>query len=70
MFPFCQITQLELGLIDGIGDIHSVLEEKFGANVQIVPVKQRRNIMQAFSENIATTAFTQVEDRLMSSRFF
>ena len=33
---------LELGLIDGVGDLHSVLRERFGENVRLRPIKVKR----------------------------
>jgi signal peptide peptidase SppA len=36
------IQALELGLVDGIGDVRSVLRQRFGSNVQLRPVTESR----------------------------
>jgi signal peptide peptidase SppA len=70
-----------LGLIDGIGDLRSVMREKFGEDVKLRPVGPGRSWLQrrlglsesrsspSWSATWAETALTAVEDRLLWSRF-
>jgi signal peptide peptidase SppA len=70
-----------LGLVDGIGDMRSVMREKFGEDVKLRLIGPGRSWLQrrlglsesrsapSWSANWAETALTAVEDRLLWSRF-
>ena len=76
---------LELGLIDGIGDVNSILRKKFGPDVRIKPVKQHQSFLKrkfGFGEvdhyhsnysvnaaNIAGNLLVAIENRLAWQRF-
>ena len=76
---------LELGLIDGIGDVNSILREKFGADVRIKPVKQHQSFLKrkfgfgevdhdhsnysANTANLAGNLLAAIENRLAWQRF-
>lgn len=69
---------LKLGLIDGIGDMRSVMRERFGDEVRLVPVRQgkgwlrhrlRLGAQRDDSGLWADGALAAIEERLMWSRF-
>ena len=66
---------LELGLIDGIGDLRQVLRERFGDKVRLRPVGVRRGWRPWRSGSIAASPdwasglVAAVEERLMWNRF-
>ena len=71
-------TALELGLVDHLGDLRGVLEERFGENVDIRVLQIKRSlwgmgkaggVMSHFAENVAVTTLDAVEDRMTRSRF-
>ena len=71
------VKGLELGLVDSLGDIHQVLRERFGPDVRIRPVAERRPLfglprfgLPGFSgAALAADALAAVEDRALWSRF-
>ena len=72
---------LEMGLIDGIGDMRSVMRAKFGDRVKLKPVTRRRPFLRrrfGFAGPIggapepgdwAATAIAAIEERLIWNRF-
>lgn len=63
---------LELGLIDGLGDIHEVLRSRYGEKVELVDIAPKRGLftlprigLGAFAGDVVA----QVEDRAAWSRF-
>ena len=69
---------LELGLIDGIGDTRSVMRERFGDKVKLVPMRDGRGWLrrrlradaQGSDAGVwADGALAAIEERLMWSRF-
>lgn len=42
----------ELGLIDGTGDIYSILYEKYGKNIQIKHIQENKGFMSSIKESI------------------
>lgn len=74
---------VELGLADGIGDIRTVLREKFGEKVRMVPIMERRSALRALLGRAEAPAppggfvagalvdglIDAVEERLLWSRF-
>ncbi len=75
---------LEMGLIDGIGDLRSVMRERFGDKVRLreigVPqsfLRKRLGLFESLGknsglldiENMATNIMSTIEERLIWSRF-
>ncbi len=65
---------VELGLIDALGDLRTVMREKFGENVRFVPVTGRKGWLRRklggqTLDNLPGAALAAVEDRLMWKRF-
>lgn len=65
------VRGLELGLIDGIGDIHEVLRTRYGDKLDLIPIAPKRGLftlprlgMAAFAGDVAA----HVEDRVAWSR--
>ena len=56
---------LELGLIDGIGTHHSILESRFGKDVRIVTVHQKRAFFP-FGSTLAEAFIDNVSDRFFA----
>ncbi len=68
---------VELGLADAIGDVRSVMREKYGNDVRLVPVAERRSFLRsvfvrtrapAIEADFADRVLTAVEERLIWSR--
>jgi signal peptide peptidase SppA len=68
---------LELGLIDGIGEIHSVLKQKYGDKLDLIEVNRPGSWLQrrlgGFSSHLGATAASslldEIEIRALWSRF-
>ncbi|MCF4166883.1 S49 family peptidase [Zavarzinia compransoris] len=71
---------VELGLIDGLGDVRSRLREEFGPKMRLIPIAHRRRLFRfgprLFSSNlseggrgIAGDALSTLEERGLWSRF-
>lgn len=72
---------IELGLVDAIGDLHSVLKEKYGEKVQLKPVKRSRGMMampsfpfgsqidEELGASIASGLISAAEDRALWARY-
>ena len=75
---------LEIGLIDGIGDLRSVMRKRFGENVRLRQIgvpqsfwRQRLGLSESLgnnaglldTENMATSILSTIEERLTWSRF-
>jgi ClpP class serine protease len=65
---------LELGLIDGIGHMHEILERRFGEKVEIRPIEKPRGwglrrLGFSSAEDVAGHLASAIEDRAMWSRF-
>jgi signal peptide peptidase SppA len=77
------VQAVDLGLADGIGDVRTVMREKFGEKVRLVPIMERRSALRSFlgrteapvpSRANAGTALIDalidaVEERFLWSRF-
>ena len=72
------VRGLDLGLIDGLGDMHSVLRERFGKELRLKPIAPKRSLIQlprfgfgadAQAGNLMTSAIASLEDRALWSRF-
>ena len=75
---------LEMGLIDGIGDLRSVMRERFGERVRLRPIGIQRSFWQrrlgleerssgnfdiSYTGNLATDVMAAIEERLTWNRF-
>ena len=67
---------LELGLVDSLGDLHQVLRERFGPEVRIRPIVEKRSLFSLprfglpfGGSSLATEAVVALEDRALWSRF-
>ncbi len=60
---------LDLGLIDGIGTIESVLRDRVAANVQIKRISIRRPFWRRGPSVVFDDAIAQIEERLAWARF-
>lgn len=65
------VRGLELGLVDGLGDIHEVLRTRFGDKVELLPIAPKRGLFSL--PRLGISALTgdvaaQMEDRAVWSR--
>jgi serine protease SohB len=72
---------LELGLIDGLGELRGVMRARYGDKVDLVKIGGRRSLLSAlrgggvaavggaFSETLVERALQAVEERALWSRF-
>jgi signal peptide peptidase SppA len=65
------VRGLELGLVDGLGDLHEVLRTRFGDKVELLPIAPKRGLLTlprvglaAFAGDVAAT----LEDRSVWAR--
>ncbi len=67
----------DLGLVDGLGSMESVLREKLGERVKLVPFTPKKGLAGIFSsklgisqtQNLPEAAFTAVEEQVLWQRF-
>lgn len=63
---------VELGIIDGIGDIHSLMRERFGKDVRFIPVTKPKSFLKKYfggmSESIVGAAIDKIEARGLWNR--
>jgi signal peptide peptidase SppA len=70
------VRGLELGLVDGLGDLHQVLRDRFGSEVRVRPIAAKRPLLSLprfglstlSASPIAAEALAALEDRLVWSR--
>jgi signal peptide peptidase SppA len=76
---------IELGLVDGLGDMRSVLKQRFGDRTRLKPISQARGLFgrralfgirgseglspEGFAERAASGLIAAIEDRALWSRF-
>jgi len=63
---------LELGLIDGIADFRSKMQEKFGKNVEFIKISSKKSILKnLFSEktNLVEKFFCNLEEKISFNKF-
>lgn len=66
---------VDLGLIDGLGDVRSVLRAEFGPKVRLIPIAHRRRLFRFGprladgGRGIAGDALSTIEERGLWSRF-
>lgn len=72
------VRGLDLGLIDALGDMHTVLRERFGKDVRLKSIEPKRGLIQMprigfgsqiSAGTIASEAIATLEDRALWSRF-
>jgi ClpP class serine protease len=63
----------ELGLVDRIGDLHSVLRERYGEKVDLKPVAAERGFLRRrlgmTANDMAGATVAAIEERLLWNRF-
>ncbi len=65
------VKGLELGLVDGLGDLHEVLRTRYGEKVELLPISPKRGLLSLPRIGFAALAgdvAAQVEDRVAWSR--
>jgi signal peptide peptidase SppA len=64
------IRGLELGLIDSIGDLHQVLRDRFGKDIQLKVIEPRRGLfsLPPLGFSMTSDAVAALEDRTLWSR--
>lgn len=70
---------LEMGLIDGIGNLHDLMRERYGEEVKLISIQARRSMWRrifprsgtgsALSSEWTASALSAAEERLMWNRF-
>ena len=63
---------IELGLADGIGSIHQILEKKFGKKIKIKLINQKKSFLQRrLSSSLLNSdeILNKIEEKIMFSRF-
>ncbi len=70
---------LELGIVDGLGDLHATLRDRFGNRVRIKPIRPKRGLFQlprlpftgaaTDAGDLTGAVIAAIEDRLAWSRF-
>ena len=65
---------LELGLVDGLGELRATLQSRYGAKVHLPAIGPRRRLLQRFGlgaavDGIGPTTLAAIEERLHWQRF-
>lgn len=62
---------LDLGLIDGLGDLHETLRSRYGRDIELKPIEAKRGLLNLprFGFSIASDVSATVEDRAAWARF-
>ncbi len=65
------IRGLDLGLIDGLGDLHETLRSRYGRDIELKPIEAKRGLLNLprFGFSIASDVSATVEDRAAWARF-
>jgi signal peptide peptidase SppA len=59
---------IEVGLIDGIGNVHSTLKKKYGENIKMIPIEESRSLISSLKSAIGlNTLFKTMFDQMISS---
>ncbi len=69
-------TALKLGLIDAIGDVHSVMQERYGKKVKLVKIEKEKGLLKRtfgasgnFAAVLVEATAAKIEERIMWGRF-
>lgn len=62
-------SSVEMGLTDGIGHLVPKMKDLYGDKVRLVPLGQRRSLMQRFGLTMADTMMGSVEERALWARY-
>jgi signal peptide peptidase SppA len=61
---------LELGLIDGVCDMRTKMKEKFGSDVKIIKISNKKSFLKSlFSENLIEGAINKIEEKIKFNQF-
>ncbi len=71
------VRGIDLGLVDAIGDMHTVLRERFGDDVKLKPLKTKRGMFSMprfgmsanISQGLGADLISAVEERSLWARF-
>lgn len=62
------VRGLELGLVDGLGDLHETLRSRFGDKVRLKLIEPKRGLFQLPRLGLAADAAAAIEDRALWTR--
>ena len=62
------VRGIELGLVDGLGDVHETLRGRFGDKVQLKPIAPKRGLLQLPRFGLAADLAAAIEDRALWTR--
>lgn len=62
------VRGLQLGLVDGLGDMHEVLKTRYGRKVELINIAPRRGLISLPRFGLAAEAGAALEDRTAWSR--
>ncbi|MFN7224622.1 MAG: S49 family peptidase [Paracoccaceae bacterium] len=62
-------ASVDLGLADGVGHVVPKMRELYGEKVRLVPLGQRRGLLQRFGLSMADTMMASVEERALWARY-
>ena len=70
---------LQMGLIDGLGNMHDILERKFGSDVEVKPLKRSSGLLAKFGlgqarsvnlvDGLGEELFETAQNRALWQRF-
>lgn len=66
---------LELGLIDGHGDLYTVIREKFGENCEVIKVVENESWLKKklgisfFATDLVDTVINKIEEKVINNKF-
>ena len=59
----------ELGLIDGIGHLETVISEKFGEDVRFKKLERKRGLFSKFGKASIDSIFESIQEKIIFSKF-
>lgn len=67
------VRALDLGLVDALGDLHGVLRQRYGKDVELKPIAAKKPLLQlprlGFGAGLATELAAEIDDRARWSQF-
>lgn len=69
---------VDLGLVDALGDMHTILRERYGEDVKLLPIKAKKSLFSmpniginggSVAPNIGSDIVSALEERALWSRF-